>query len=621
MNVTLPNGRIIKGVPEGTSKEEIKDRAIKAGIAKEADFAPREPTLSEKALGVGEAALSVVSGALAEPMSGLYGISEALDPFESEGAGARGVEAAKETLTYQPKSDFAKSLLGSVGEKLQPVIGGLERLERDLGEGTLELTGSDELATIAHSLPTVMLEAIGFAGGKSAINASRVNRKLMDGVKPAKKLVDALEAKGVVVENLDPQVIKRIPSNLPALVRKGKSIDRIADDIMGAQINLGAGDANLAKYKAIKDKSGLFRLEGDKIAKEAIKQGYDEGFVQSMKTASSDTKAKMRQMNTNMKRIKSDEKLASDLRPSNVVGDAVTDRIKIIRDTANNARDELSDIAKNRLEGKRVNARPVAEQFRKSLDDLGVEYYATDSGLEFDFTDSIIQADPGSQRLINKSFELMNKNKPADALMLHNFKKQLDALIDFNKVSKGGLPESGRNVLKSLRAEANKAIRSVDADYARVNDVLSESLEALDEFQTLVGKRMPIYKDSAFKSIGQDMRALLSNQKRRVVLDDSLKAIDGLAKKYGYKGNDDIEQLVRMANRLDRRFGAVAETSFQGNIESALESMVRQVSTGDVQGVAANAAAGAVMGTINKFRKVDDLHAFKAVDELLKRAN
>lgn len=38
MNVTLPNGRVIKGVPEGTSKDEIAQKAVSAGIATWDDF-------------------------------------------------------------------------------------------------------------------------------------------------------------------------------------------------------------------------------------------------------------------------------------------------------------------------------------------------------------------------------------------------------------------------------------------------------------------------------------------------------------------------------------------------------------------------------------------------------
>jgi hypothetical protein len=44
MNVTLPNGTVILGVPEGASTEDIKAKAISAGLATEADFnTPAQP--------------------------------------------------------------------------------------------------------------------------------------------------------------------------------------------------------------------------------------------------------------------------------------------------------------------------------------------------------------------------------------------------------------------------------------------------------------------------------------------------------------------------------------------------------------------------------------------------
>ena len=38
MNIELPNGAIIEGVPDGTPKDEIRIKAIRAGLATAADF-------------------------------------------------------------------------------------------------------------------------------------------------------------------------------------------------------------------------------------------------------------------------------------------------------------------------------------------------------------------------------------------------------------------------------------------------------------------------------------------------------------------------------------------------------------------------------------------------------
>ncbi len=46
MNVTLPNGKIVRGVPEGTPKEIIMQRAIASGLATEQDFGQVQATVS-----------------------------------------------------------------------------------------------------------------------------------------------------------------------------------------------------------------------------------------------------------------------------------------------------------------------------------------------------------------------------------------------------------------------------------------------------------------------------------------------------------------------------------------------------------------------------------------------
>ena len=40
MDIELPNGVVIQGIPDGTSKDEIMRKAIAKGLATEADFAP-----------------------------------------------------------------------------------------------------------------------------------------------------------------------------------------------------------------------------------------------------------------------------------------------------------------------------------------------------------------------------------------------------------------------------------------------------------------------------------------------------------------------------------------------------------------------------------------------------
>lgn len=68
MDVELPNGKVIEGVPEGTSKTEIMRKAVNAGLATYADFGERmDPTegmsgLQKFAAGYGKATMDAARG-------------------------------------------------------------------------------------------------------------------------------------------------------------------------------------------------------------------------------------------------------------------------------------------------------------------------------------------------------------------------------------------------------------------------------------------------------------------------------------------------------------------------------------------------------------------------------
>ncbi len=148
MDVKLPNGTIIKNVPESTTKEQVKQKAIAAGLAKAEDFpttienpndfgaridfggdtTPQpqpERSLADKAIGAGEAALSAVTGATTGAVGGLIGTAEGVaDAIRQGRFGTQaGVDLAQQRameymgdLTYTPKTDAGNEYLQIVGE-------------------------------------------------------------------------------------------------------------------------------------------------------------------------------------------------------------------------------------------------------------------------------------------------------------------------------------------------------------------------------------------------------------------------------------------------------------------------------------------------------------------------
>lgn len=160
MNVTLPNGRVIEGVPEGTTKQQIMQKAIAAGIATKADFGmpaqplntdvpspeqdafvaqgyaqnqPRpQPSIADRAIAGGEAALAMGTGATTgalgmiagtlqqggrEILAGEFGTPEAANRIEQRAADV------STSATYAPRTELGQEYVQNIGEVAAPLAG------------------------------------------------------------------------------------------------------------------------------------------------------------------------------------------------------------------------------------------------------------------------------------------------------------------------------------------------------------------------------------------------------------------------------------------------------------------------------------------------------------------
>ena len=143
MDIELPNGVVIKDVPEGTTKAQIMEKAIRNGLAKPEDFAVsqpqpqtqpyKEPTFGEKLIGAGETGLTLltggttglagtvggaITGAYEEVKSGQFGTPEAARRIEQRAA------LGGQQYTYAPRTQAGQEqveMLGRVGSELIPI--------------------------------------------------------------------------------------------------------------------------------------------------------------------------------------------------------------------------------------------------------------------------------------------------------------------------------------------------------------------------------------------------------------------------------------------------------------------------------------------------------------------
>lgn len=643
--ITDPNtGKVLRVTGDSPPSEQELEQIFASQQPAQAAPQPQEmqsPLSAGIDAGVGAAkdlfgtVATLGSGIVAEPVAGMAGLVTA--PFVGTEEAQKNIEATRQALTIDPMTEGTTQNLQAIGGAVEtgleaaatPLAGvaGLGTLatggtleeagqtiedvkskgiSKTLGDFTLDLTGSPAAATAVHSIPALAVELIGLKGLQ---NVRRGTRLIDDAGRPTKTLRKALDKRGLDYDSLSPEAKSAIPNVSTPDMLPGANVPKgAAEDAIIQQIKAGGRENALAGLKVTGDRVGV-----DKLGTEAMKQGFEPGVVQSVKTSSPATKLKMRKMVSVMRQVKKSARKGVSNRPSDIVGDSITGRVQFIRDKANVARKELDDIAGTKLKGKEIELTPVTNKLQESLGKLDVELVDGPNGAPIpEFKGSLISKDKTSQRVITDLIDLLGEGGKPDALRAHKLKRQLDIMIDFNKKSAEGLTDAGRGILKDIRKELNTAVRNVDSDYARVNDTLSQSLGALDDLDDAVGT-IDIFGKGANKALGTRMRALLSNQQGRIKIDNAVQSIDDTVLNLGGKFDDNIKDLVMFSDALDNQFGTVAKTSFAGQTAQGVKQGIEQglVRTG-IQKVAEVAGKGA-----EKLRGVNEFNAFESINSLL----
>jgi hypothetical protein len=500
-----------------------------------------------------------------------------------------------------------------------------------MGDVVQQKTGSPVLGTLAETAPDI----VGALFGLNAVRSLKPGTALKVNGEPTKQLKDALNKHNIVYEQLSPDVQSSIPSVAPRNMLAMDTTPKVIEDALVKEIRAGGRQRGLAPYQ----ETQRGKLGTDTAAQEAIRQQFPEGDVQMIKTSNPETQAKMLQMLRNREAISANTGLDIQLRPSNIVGDAAAERLKFIAQKAQTARSDLNTIAQTKLKGKAFDPKPIEDTFMSSMDSLGVGFNIVDGKPVFQFKGSIIEADRSAQRILKDLAGLMSGDAPVDALRAHNLKRQIDALVDWNKTPQRGLTASGQNVLKDVRYAINQSLRNADPQYARVNDVLSRSLQLFDELDSATASKITVAKTlSDSRGLGTELRKLFSNYQSRQDLDNAIRSMDALAKEFGtspsrevghYRPgaptasttptfNDSIVDLARFANVLDERFGATAKTSFQGVTEQAVKHGMRAATMGPIS-AAGQAIGEEVMKRASSMRGVNDYSAYRSMEDLLKK--
>lgn len=578
--------------------------------------------LGEKAIeGLSSLGGLVIGNTLDESIANAKALTEAIPDLKVGEAGERLVQDISKQ--FQEAPEVIRNILGFAGESISELGPRLAESAFQATEG-LPAEARGAIAAGVQVLPEALEAATGLAAGK----------QVATGV--AQAVGDVAEVSGDVARAIPETGLALFKVQSPTKQKIAQLIQQGSTDIETARFKLAAPGkkapiepTKLQKFLNI----GGPRVKKDPVAIESIKQGFDEGVIAAIKGATPADKAKMLQMVNIMERGKKNARFAVTNRPSDVAGDSLMDRFRIVK-TANRAAGKQLDKVAQTLKGKRVDIEAPVQNFSDTLDELGVRLVDDGKGgLKPDF--ELSQLSPGDRGPLKEVIRQMNirgVGGSIDAFNVHKMKRIIDNNVTFGK-TKTGISGDAERALKSFRTGLDDALDSTFPAYDRVNVGFAETINAIDALQDVAGKKLNLTGPGADKATGTLLRRLMSNAQSRVALLDAVREVEQAANKFGgkfgaeipgkkliegppRKFTDDLLMQVLFADELDSVFGPVARTSFQGQIKQGVS---------DIGGIAAEAkispltaATKGAASLVDISRGINQEGKFKAIKELLK---
>ncbi len=594
------------GVPVEASTNQFGGIPVDQQPAAVTEPPPQEELgVLDTAIGAANIANRAIAGLGEEAVAGLTGLA-----FAPSGTGAEAVEAVREAIPDVEIGAQGQQLIADISEKFQAapevvkdVFKAFATLGPSLGESAFqaaeglppEVRGT--AAALAGATPGALEAATTLGGARAAKQAVNV----------AADITQEATQKGVVA----------FTNMTPTKKRIARLIESGSTDVETAKFKLLPPSGKLGQSI----KSGVPKIQKDVTAVETIKQGFDEGVIAAVKGSSRADKIAFRKMVNIMERGKKNARFAAENRPSDVAGNTLLNKVKVIRNANRTAGKSIDVIAKS-LKGQPVDLSDAVNSFAQSLDDLGVRIIDNGKGgFKPDF--ELSQLSPGDRGPIKEVIRQMNLagRGQIDGLSAHKMKRIIDNNVTFGKV-KTGISGDAERALKGFRVSIDTALDGKFPKYDRANIAYADTINALNALQDSVGRKLDFSGGNADKALGTSLRGILSNNKSRINLLDSVNELESAARKHGagdklliegkgLGGNDLLSQIL-VVDELDRVFGPVARTSFQGQVQQGVEAAAR--GTQGITDLAIKAGAKAA----DKVLRINEENAFKSIKKLLR---
>ena len=352
----------------------------------------------------------------------------------------------------------------------------------------------------------------------------------------------------------------------------------------------------------------------DPLYPEAAKQGISDGMINAIKEMSPADRQKGAAMLRIIKRGKENANFADRYRPGDIVGDTLIARVEKVTDVNKKARMQLDRFAETRLKDQPVDIAEALQRFATEMDDnLRVRLVQnTKGGYTPNFDDSYLAPkDRGPIREVIKHVTAMlNQGKPT-GYEAHRLKRAIDNNIPWDATNK--MTADGERLLKGLRHDINEALRDTFDGYREINEVVQETLVALQDFGEVVGRRYDPDMPNAAQYVGQEARKLATNYNSRVPMMNAIEQLENVAKKHGLDTGEDVFRQATLVNRMEELFGPSAKGGFEALTQRGMQRSLERI------GGPLHAAHELTEPAVNIARGISDEARFDILQKLLSR--
>ena len=366
-----------------------------------------------------------------------------------------------------------------------------------------------------------------------------------------------------------PAVSKAFGRTSPQLAQKAEEAAMVAEK---------APDARVATKMA----NDAGKVVDDPVAREAVKQGLPEADVGMLKNVSGTDAQKMIKMLDTRVKGETDRLFGATNRATDVSGETGMNLARHLETTNKEAAQKLNSVAKA-LAGRKADPSKALTSFGEAMDGHGI---TIKKGGALEFKGSDFEGVPSTQKLITTIWDrTMRAVKTGDAYQLHRLKTFIDENVTYGKQVEG-LSGKAERLVKGLRKGIDEALDTKFPTYNKVNTQFSETINEMNALADYLGVDFKMGKEFANMKMGTKLRGLMGNRQSRGAMLQTLKTAQEVARKYGYKADDDIVSQSVFSNLLEDLFGAEANTGFRGEIEGALKGV------GDLASAGADIAKG-----------------------------